>query len=74
MVAPTSEGAKQELDGEPGAAPGNAVVRVTNLDGTDQAYATTAFADGHFSITLPVKFYVSQSTAGLHVDLEHRLP
>jgi hypothetical protein len=55
VIVPTTEGATQELDGEPGAAPGNAVVRVTNLDGTDQAYATTAFADGHFSITLPVK-------------------
>jgi hypothetical protein len=55
VVVPTIGSALQELDGEPGAAPGNAVVRVTNLDGTDQAYATTAFADGHFAITLPVK-------------------
>jgi|GEM_PF-3170183 hypothetical protein len=55
-VLPTSASATQELDGKPGAAPSNAVVRVTDLDGTDKAYATTAFADGHFSITLPVKF------------------
>lgn len=56
VIVPTAEGTAQELDGEPGAAPGSAEVRVTNLDGTDEAYATTAFADGHFSITLPVKF------------------
>jgi len=55
ILVPTTESGLQELDGEPGAAPNNAVVRVTNLDGTDQAYATTAFDDGHFSITLPVK-------------------
>jgi hypothetical protein len=36
--------------------PNNATVRVTNLDGTDQAYSTTAFSDGHFSIALPAQF------------------
>jgi hypothetical protein len=56
VIVPTTEGTAQELDGAPGAAPSNAVVRVTNLDGADPAYATTASADGHFAITLPVKF------------------
>ncbi|HEY3668789.1 MAG TPA: hypothetical protein VGL19_22480, partial [Polyangiaceae bacterium] len=49
-------GEAHEIDGDPGAVPGNAVVRVTNLDGTDTAYSTTAFSDGHFKVDVPVVY------------------
>jgi hypothetical protein len=49
-----SEGDATQLQGQPGAAPANAVVRVTDLDGTDTAYSTTALATGAFLIALPV--------------------
>lgn len=52
----TSGGEAHEIDGQPGAVPGNAVVRVTNLDGTDTAYSTTAFSDGHFKVDVPVVY------------------
>ncbi len=44
------------IEGSAGAVPANAVVRVTNLDGTDAAYATTARDDGSFDLALLVAF------------------
>jgi hypothetical protein len=44
------------IEGSAGAVPANAVVRVTNLDGTDPAYATTARDDGNFDLALLVAF------------------
>jgi hypothetical protein len=52
----TANGEAHEIDGQPGSVPGNAVVRVTNLDGTDTAYSTTAFSDGHFKVDVPVVY------------------
>jgi len=52
----TNAGEAHEIDGQPGAVPGNAVVRVTNLDSTDTASSTTASSDGHFTIEVPVVF------------------
>jgi hypothetical protein len=56
IVESTANGEAHELDGKAGSVPGLAVVRVTNLDSTAQAYSTTAFSDGHFSIEVPVVF------------------
>jgi len=44
------------IEGRAGAVPPNATVRVTNLDGTDPAYATTADGHGHFVITVQAVF------------------
>jgi hypothetical protein len=52
----TANGEAHEIDGQPGSVPGNAIVRVTNLDGTDTAYSTTAFSDGHFKVEVPVVY------------------
>jgi len=41
-----------DIAGRPGAAPPNATVRVTNLDGQDVPYSTTAFPDGHFLVSV----------------------
>ena len=51
-----TNGEAHEIDGAPGAVPGNAVVRITNLDSTDTAYSTTALSDGRFTIQVPVVF------------------
>jgi len=41
-----------DIAGRPGAAPPNATVRVTNLDGQDLPYSTTAYPDGHFLVSV----------------------
>jgi hypothetical protein len=56
VVETNANGEAHELDGKAGSVPGLALVRVTNLDSTEQAYSTTAFSDGHFSIEVPVVF------------------
>ncbi|HEX3855280.1 MAG TPA: hypothetical protein VHW01_30165 [Polyangiaceae bacterium] len=56
IIESTANGEAHELDGKAGSVPGLAEVRVTNLDSTEQAYSTTAFSDGHFSIEVPVVF------------------
>lgn len=44
------------LEGRAGAVPANATVRVTNLDRTEAAYATTANSSGGFNIVVTVAF------------------
>jgi hypothetical protein len=53
-VLPASEGDSEQIEGAPGAVPGRATVRVTNLDQAFVATAVDARADGSFTIPLLV--------------------